>query len=366
MAGQRDMKRNRRSRSTSRGRRRVVGLGASAAAFVAFGLAPLTTAPTANADEFDAILDPILTALISSVDHSFAALDASWAALDPSAAGLDPSAGLEVGGVAHRVAGAVGAPPPPQEDISTNAAAATPTCPAGTICEISENGTVLVNTCLVGGVQECTAVSLRVGDEATAVGAGSSAYAEGGPGDTAYATLGGEAIAKGSYDDATAEGTRSLAEAYGTNVAATPSTAIATGTGGTNDYAIASRGGEAVAVGGSGDKAEAAGSGAGSGTVATASGGNNDTATALGTASGAFSDGNNDTATANGDNAEAIAANGDGDRATAAGNAANLNDKTFTTAYAGGLAASGVQAEIAGNSDTATATGTGAEAYAGN
>src|ERR1700761_8534258 len=118
MAGQRDMKRNRRSRSTSRGRRRVVGLGASAAAFLAFGLTPLTTAPTANADEFDAILDPILTALISSVDHSFAALDPSWAALDPSAAGLDPWAGLEVGGVAHPVSAAVGAATPPPGELS--------------------------------------------------------------------------------------------------------------------------------------------------------------------------------------------------------------------------------------------------------
>jgi endoglycosylceramidase len=53
-------------------RRRVLGVGLSAGAFLAFGLAPLATAPAANADEFDAILDPVLSSL-SSVDPGLVA-----------------------------------------------------------------------------------------------------------------------------------------------------------------------------------------------------------------------------------------------------------------------------------------------------
>jgi hypothetical protein len=44
-----------------RRRGRAVGLGASAATFLAFGLTPLATAPTAQADDFglDTIIDSL-------------------------------------------------------------------------------------------------------------------------------------------------------------------------------------------------------------------------------------------------------------------------------------------------------------------
>ena len=81
-------------------RRRVLGMGLSAGAFIAFGLAPLATAPAANADEFDAILDPVLSSLssvdpalvaevsslVTSFDPTFAA-DSGAAAAAASAAG---------------------------------------------------------------------------------------------------------------------------------------------------------------------------------------------------------------------------------------------------------------------------------------
>jgi endoglycosylceramidase len=81
----------------ARERRRVVGLGLTAGAFLAFGMTPLITAPAANADEFDVILDPILNslssidpglatdvgALVSSFDPSFAADSAATAAATP-------------------------------------------------------------------------------------------------------------------------------------------------------------------------------------------------------------------------------------------------------------------------------------------
>ena len=41
----------------------ALGLGASAGAFYAFGMTPLMTAPPANADEFEVILDPIINSL---------------------------------------------------------------------------------------------------------------------------------------------------------------------------------------------------------------------------------------------------------------------------------------------------------------
>jgi hypothetical protein len=395
MAGQRATKRNRQSRNTRRGRRRVVGLGASAGAFVAFGLTPLTTAPTAHADEFDAILDPILTTLISSTDHSWAALDASWAALDPSAA-VDPSAGLDVSSVTHPVSAAVTAATPPQEDISTNAAAATPTCPAGTVCEISENGTVVVNTCLIGGVQECTAISDQ-GETATAVGDGSYAEADGGTGDTALAENGGEADAyfgsdsnatavgdlsfasatggtgdaalaenggeadaDGSYDNATANGLGSVAETEGTNVSSSPNTAEATGAytlayagfnyfhggiGGTDDTAIASHGGLANAYGGTGDLAGAAGTGDVLHPTTALATGTNDTAFARGedsTANVSLSGTDmNDTAFASGTNDNATAGDGSNDLARASGSNADAVAKD-------------------GNGDTASATGNAA------
>jgi endoglycosylceramidase len=57
-------------------RRRMIGLGTGVGAFLSFGFAPLVSAPTAQADELDAALDPIINALSSAdptsgVDPSF-------------------------------------------------------------------------------------------------------------------------------------------------------------------------------------------------------------------------------------------------------------------------------------------------------
>ncbi|HME16650.1 MAG TPA: hypothetical protein VKG83_14615, partial [Mycobacterium sp.] len=60
MAGQPCPKRNRRSRNAKALRRAVVGLIASAGAFLAFGMTPLAMTPSAHADEFDVIIDPII------------------------------------------------------------------------------------------------------------------------------------------------------------------------------------------------------------------------------------------------------------------------------------------------------------------
>ena len=51
---QRFSKRNRRPRNAKALRRAVVGLIASAGAFLAFGMTPLAMTPSAHADEFDA------------------------------------------------------------------------------------------------------------------------------------------------------------------------------------------------------------------------------------------------------------------------------------------------------------------------
>jgi endoglycosylceramidase len=64
----------------------VVGLGASAGAFFAFGMAPLITAPAANADEFEVILDPIINSL-SAIDPTLGAdLGALATSFDPALA----------------------------------------------------------------------------------------------------------------------------------------------------------------------------------------------------------------------------------------------------------------------------------------
>ena len=47
----------------------VLGLGVTAGAFFAFGMTPLVTAPAANADEFDVILDPIINSLSGDRPH---------------------------------------------------------------------------------------------------------------------------------------------------------------------------------------------------------------------------------------------------------------------------------------------------------
>src|SRR6201986_5301163 len=66
MADHRDTKRNRRSRS-AKARRRVVGLSSGVGAFLALGMTQLAAAPTVKADEFDAILEPIINAITASL-----------------------------------------------------------------------------------------------------------------------------------------------------------------------------------------------------------------------------------------------------------------------------------------------------------
>jgi Phosphoesterase family len=92
MAGHRDTKRNRRSRS-AKARRRAVGVGT----FLALGMTPLATAPTVKADEFDAILEPIINAITGSLGD----MAAGWAAVpELGSLGLgaaDPVAGVGLG-----------------------------------------------------------------------------------------------------------------------------------------------------------------------------------------------------------------------------------------------------------------------------
>jgi Phosphoesterase family len=76
MADHRDTKRNRRSRS-AKARRRVVGLSSGVGAFLALGMTQLAAAPTVKADEFDAILEPI----INSITGSLGDVAAGWAAV---------------------------------------------------------------------------------------------------------------------------------------------------------------------------------------------------------------------------------------------------------------------------------------------
>src|ERR1700761_9067718 len=80
MAG-RHSKKSRRA-GKSKARRRTLGLGGSAGAFLAFGLTPLASVPPAHADGLAAIIDPILNSILSSVT-SFDAL----LGIDPSALG---------------------------------------------------------------------------------------------------------------------------------------------------------------------------------------------------------------------------------------------------------------------------------------
>lgn len=76
-------KHNHRPRNTNARRRQMIGFGASAGAFLAFGLTPLAAPPPAHADDFGAILDAIISSSVGSL-----------AAMDHSAA----LAGLDLGG----------------------------------------------------------------------------------------------------------------------------------------------------------------------------------------------------------------------------------------------------------------------------
>src|ERR1700722_5259880 len=67
MAGKHSGKKNRQT-GKGKARRRALGLGGSAGAFLAFGLTPLAglaSAPQAHADGLDGIIDPILTSMTS-------------------------------------------------------------------------------------------------------------------------------------------------------------------------------------------------------------------------------------------------------------------------------------------------------------
>src|SRR5260370_39857202 len=95
MPGKRSAKGNRRS-GKAKARRRTIGLGGSAGAFLAFGLSPLASAPPAHADVLDSILDPIINSL-ASIDPTLAVDATGWlASLDSAlgaAARLDPATG---------------------------------------------------------------------------------------------------------------------------------------------------------------------------------------------------------------------------------------------------------------------------------
>src|ERR1700759_1896401 len=66
MADHQDTKRNRRARS-AKARCRVGGLSSGVGAILALGITPMATAPTVKADAFDAILDPIINSITSSL-----------------------------------------------------------------------------------------------------------------------------------------------------------------------------------------------------------------------------------------------------------------------------------------------------------
>lgn len=87
MAGRKSSKRNQRSRIATARRRRVLGAGTTAGAFLAFGMTPLAAAPAAHADEFDVIIDPIINSILGSVPNSITGLDALL--------GIDPTAGSD-------------------------------------------------------------------------------------------------------------------------------------------------------------------------------------------------------------------------------------------------------------------------------
>src|SRR6201996_2642069 len=96
MADHRDTKRNRRWRS-AKARRRVVGLSSGVGTLLALGMTQLATAPTVKADEFDAILEPIINAITGSLGD-VAAGSAAVPELGSLALGAaDPAAGVGLG-----------------------------------------------------------------------------------------------------------------------------------------------------------------------------------------------------------------------------------------------------------------------------
>ena len=125
MAGQRATKRQCKSRNAkTRRSRRVIGLGGSGAAILAFGVGPLGMAPAAHADEFGAIIDPIINSIAGWMEG--ADPSAGLAGLDLSGMGLDPSSPAE--SAATVAAGAAASAVPssdPLTELSSSAVTST-------------------------------------------------------------------------------------------------------------------------------------------------------------------------------------------------------------------------------------------------
>ena len=67
MAGRHTSKKNQRSSKAKTRRRQIAGWGTGAGAVLAFGLGPLASAPPAQADVFDVIIDPLINAIGGSM-----------------------------------------------------------------------------------------------------------------------------------------------------------------------------------------------------------------------------------------------------------------------------------------------------------
>ena len=89
MVGHQDTKRNRRSGSAT-ARRQIFGLSSGVGVFLALGMTSLAAAPTAKADEFDAILEPIVNAIAGSTGE-VAAGSAAGSELDTLSLGATGS-----------------------------------------------------------------------------------------------------------------------------------------------------------------------------------------------------------------------------------------------------------------------------------
>src|SRR5581483_3233612 len=94
MAGRHTSRRNQRSSTAKTRRRQIAGWGTGAGAVLAFGLGPLASAPPAQADVFDVIIDPLINAIGGSMGSLVDPL-ASLGAIG----GLDPFSTLDMSGI---------------------------------------------------------------------------------------------------------------------------------------------------------------------------------------------------------------------------------------------------------------------------
>ena len=94
MAGRHTSKKNERSSKAKTRRRQIAGWGTGAGAVLAFGLGPLASAPAAQADVFDVIIDPLINAIGGSMGSLVDPL-ASLGALG----GADPFSSLDMSGL---------------------------------------------------------------------------------------------------------------------------------------------------------------------------------------------------------------------------------------------------------------------------